>query len=561
MKHFCTLLTALMLASSAFATPATDNLSFRKGGKLAPIAHNNGKVKKSRAVSKISPEDLTGDIITEAPEGKTTEYSGASHSWYHVFALTEEDVKGYVTEITVTEDGKAYWKDPLSQAPFGSYIVGDVVGDKITFNFPQHISSDYTYIDWGLVYEFYVALFEATETVDEEGEASVSYSATDNQTVTFTINEDGTITQDGDAIIGMGDYDEWDEYFYFDGYADQNITLAPFADTTVEVPESVNFEDWVFTDDYNDLKKWLVKVGFDGNDVYVKNIAADAPEMTVKGTLDGDKITIANGQYLGKLYSRYNYTQAGTLEYVTDEETGRKVGYVVNIDSDFVFNYDAEAKKMTSPDIDSSLLFACGNGGETYNFVAVNPTIYNQGEITSYVPEAALITRVEDDWAYYEQIGLRFQNNLVNEDGQLLPEENFGYEIYIDGELFTFTAGDPYDHMTEDMTEVPYSYTDGYDIQYTPGTDYHYVYFYFNTMNSVGVRMVYNAPDGQKYYSGFSTMEVDFSGVENVNADKNVKSSEYFDIAGRRVDASAKGLVIKRSTMEDGSVVTSKVIR
>jgi hypothetical protein len=80
-------------------------------------------------------------------------------------------------------------------------------------------------------------------------------------------------------------------------------------------------------------------------------------------------------------------------------------------------------------------------------------------------------------------------------------------------------------------------------------------------MNSVGVRMVYNAPDGQKYYSGFSTMEVDFSGVENVNADKNVKSSEYFDIAGRRVDASAKGLVIKRSTMEDGSVVTSKVIR
>lgn len=559
MKYFCTLATALMLASSALASPAADNLSFREGGKLVPATHKSGVQIKSRSVAKISSEDLTGNIITEAPEGETKLYSGASHSWYHIFSLTEEDVKGYITEMTFTADGKAYWKDPLSQAPFGSYIVGDVEGNKITFNFPQHISSDDSMADWGLIYEFYVALFEATETVDEEGNTNVSYSPTENQTVTFTINEDGTITQDGDDIIGMGDYDEWDEYFYFDGYADKGITLSPFNDTVVEVPESVTYEDWLFNDDYN-KGKWLVKVGFDGNDVYIKQLCADAPEMTVKGVVDGDKITIANGQYLGALYSRYNYTQAGTIEYETNEETGKEVGYVVNTDADFVFNYDAAAKQMTSPDKDCSLMFANGVGGDSYNFVSVNPTIASQGEITSYVPEAALITKAEDDWAYYSQIGLRFENNLVNEDGQYMPEENFAYEIYVDGELFTFEAGDPYSHLTESMTEVPYSFNDNYDIQYTAGTNYHYVYFYFNTMSQLGVRMVYNAPDGQKYYSRLSVIDTDFSGVDNVNAEKGVKSAEYFDVAGRRVDASAQGLVIKRSVMEDGSVVTTKSI-
>ena len=407
-----------------------------------------------------------------------------------------------------------------------------------------------------MVYYFYVALFEGE--ITEDGDAD--FEATENQTVTFTIGEDGTLTQDGDAIIGLGDYDEWDEYFYFDGYGDKNMVVTPFNDTKVSVPESVTFENWVVEDDYNDLDKWLVKVGFDGDDVYVQGLSSDDSSMVFKGTVQGDKVVIPNGQYVGDLYYRYNYTQAGTVAYEYDEDYGREVGYVVNSDDDFVFNYDAEARKMTSPTEDSALLFSEGVNGTVYTTVTVNPTIYDQGEITSYVPEAAVITRAEDDWEYYEQIGLRFENNLVNEDGQLLPEENFAYEIYVDDELFTFTAGDPYYMMEEDMTEVPYSYTDEYDIQYESGTNYHYVYFYFNTMKKLGVRMVYNAPDGNKYYSRISSVDVDFSGVDEISAE-NVKSEEYYDLLGRRVDSTAKGVVIKRTTLTDGSKISSKVIR
>ena len=145
MKHFCTFVSALLLASSAIAATPADNLTFRQGGKIMPITHKKGNLKKGKSIAKITDADLTGDIITEAPVGETKHYSGSSMSYYHIFSLEEEEVKGAIYDITYTEDGKAYWLNPLSQAPCGSYIVGDVEGDKITFNFPQHLYDDFTY--------------------------------------------------------------------------------------------------------------------------------------------------------------------------------------------------------------------------------------------------------------------------------------------------------------------------------------------------------------------------------------------------------------------------------
>jgi hypothetical protein len=554
MKKFYSLIALAMMASTAFA--ASNGVAFRKGGSLVePRQHTS--VNKARAISKISEADLTGDIIDVAPEGETKYYSGASSSVYHIFSVTEEDVTGMTAEITFTADGKAYWKNPLSNAPFDTYIVGDVADSKITFQFPQHIYDDYSYADWGLIYEFYLAVYD--KTVDEEGASS--YDIADNQTITFSIAEDGTISQDGNQMIGMGDYDAWDEVFYFDGYGDQNIVLTPFNDTKVEAPETVVFEDWALTEEYNDNNKWLVKVGFDGNDVYVKGLCSDDRDMTFKGTIDGNRIIVPNGQYVGSLYYRYDYTQAGVIRYEYSDLYDREIGIVTDSADDFVFNYDSEARKLTSQNADCALLFSEGKNSGSYLTVTVNPTIADQGEITTYEPAAALITKAEDDWEWYEQIGLRFEVVLANVDGQLLPEENFGYEIYVDGELFTFTAGEPYVKLTEDLTEVPCTFSDDYDIQHTAGTDFYYVYFYFNTMKSLGVRMVYTTADGQKHYSKMSTLNVDFDGVEDITADKTVAGEEYFDLSGRRISGAANGFAIKRTTYTDGTFATSKVIR
>jgi hypothetical protein len=554
MKHFYSAIAAALVASSAWAVNAADNTPFRMGGKLATPDHKSVNIKKAKA-NKIAADDFSGDIVWEAPAGDTKIYSGASHSMSYIFSISEEDVKSMTSEITFTEDGKAYWKNPLSQAPFDSYIIGSVSGNKISFQFPQHVYEDATYADWGLLYEYYIAVFDNIS-YDEK----LSYTVSDDQTLTLTIADDGTISQDGDKWIGLGDFDQWDQAYYFDGYADKNIVLTPFKDVKVQAPASVVFEDWALKEDYNDTNTWLVKVGFDGSDVYVKGLSQDDSEMTFKGVVNGDKITIANGQYVGEMYYRYNYTQAGVVKYAFSEAYNREVGYVTNSDGDFVFNYDAEKRAMTSPSEDSSLLFAEGIGGTSYSTVTVNPSIYDQGEIKDYTPQTPVITKAEDDWDYYGQIGLRFESVNMNVDGQLLPLENFGYEIYVDDELFTFKAGDPYTKLTEDMTEIPYSFSDDYDIQYLAGTDYHYVYFYFNTMKKLGVRMVYTN-NGQKYYSKFATLSVDFDGVNDINVDKAVKDVQYFDLSGRRVDASTKGFIMKRTTFSDGTSSVTKVIR
>ncbi|MDE5876982.1 MAG: hypothetical protein K2H47_05750 [Muribaculaceae bacterium] len=51
------------------------------------------------------------------------------------------------------------------------------------------------------------------------------------------------------------------------------------------------------------------------------------------------------------------------------------------------------------------------------------------------------------------------------------------------------------------------------------------------------------------------------SAVESISAEKEVTSTEFFDLTGRRVSETAKGIVIIRQTFSDGTVKTGKIIR
>lgn len=51
------------------------------------------------------------------------------------------------------------------------------------------------------------------------------------------------------------------------------------------------------------------------------------------------------------------------------------------------------------------------------------------------------------------------------------------------------------------------------------------------------------------------------SAVESINAENGVASIEFFDLTGRRVSETAKGIVIMRQTFSDGTVRTHKIVR
>lgn len=545
MRRFYTFLALGATVASAFAVQSP----LRLGATLPAESLRVPCERNLSRASSLTSDDFTGEIVTEAPAGDTRHYSGASRGISNVFGVKEAPVDGAIADLTFTADGKVYWLNPLSSAPFGSYIVGDIKDNKITFKMPQHLHDE----DYGfMVYQMFATMMEVS--ISDDGK--ISYAPADDQTLELTLNADGTITQsETSAMLVLSDWDIYDEKLYFDGYGDGNYVLTLFDDQPVVVPADVKFDNWVINEDYNEYKRWLVKVGFDGNDVYIKDLDPTFPEWTIKGVLSGDKISFAADQYLGTAYYRYNYAVNATIEYVYDPDRGREVGYVVKADGPFVLDYDAAAKCMTAPNRDCTLVFNEGRASISANRVIVNPIISDQGALESLDPLMPEDLKAEYNQAD-EQVGLRFTSPCVNDCGQLFDPVLCSYEMYVDGELFTFEAG-VYPRLTETMTEIPYTFTDSYDIQYIAGTDYHYVYFYGSDMKSLGVRMIYTDPaDGSKHYSPIASLDIDFSGIEDVKADSNAPA-EYFNLQGVRVDNPAAGLYIRRQ----GNDVTKIMIK
>jgi len=60
------------------------------------------------------------------------------------------------------------------------------------------------------------------------------------------------------------------------------------------------------------------------------------------------------------------------------------------------------------------------------------------------------------------------------------------------------------------------------------------------------------------YSSGSLAIVADASGIDNIPAEKEIKSVEYFDILGRKIDAYTKGIVIQKITYTDGSIEVKK---
>ncbi len=568
MKKFLPILVAA--ASIASASAAGKTMSgvaarsiFSQKERVATMKERSQKLSARKAVKNLAPqriEDADFDdqtLITSAPSGTLTHYSASSYAYTSsYYGETIGEIDGVVADITITDDGKAYWLNPLSSAPFDSYIVGNVEGNKITFTFPQFIGQEDFYGIWEIYY--YAAMFTPYE--DEYG---TSFDEADDQVLVMTINADGTITQNGDAFLGLGDYDE--EYgFYFDGYADSQITLTPFNDVAVTAPTSAAFENWVIEEDYNDVPTWLMQGAVVGDDFYFKGFSQDYPEMTFKGHLETDGTTtyvsIPAAQFVGATSYRYNYLLTGKLSYEYDEDYDEEVA-TVDINSDaYKFAYDAENHRLTATAEDDILFFNEGTSALGAIAVAVNPTIYKQGEIIDYTPATPYDLDLDDSyWDYYDQMLFSFSAicQTVHED--LLPPANCSYEIFINGDLYVFTT-DEYTEFDQDYTEIPFNYTDDYDLEYTIGTETHYIYLNDDSMDSVGVRMIYTNPTtGEKFYSETATYYVDGSGIASVSADNSpVVSAEYFDITGKRVSAATTGIVIVRLTHADGTTTIAK---
>jgi hypothetical protein len=531
------ILTGALVAAS---TTAEASALKTRSAERQPLA------KVARVTAKEAP-DPDMEPIWEAPEGKTTLLSRSCDGFtYEAFEATHSRILGSIVTMVETEDGEVYLSNIASEYPCSTYIQATREGDTLTVKGPQAITWDYD--EWDELFTVYLVPME----VKIDPETNYGYfNATEDMTFQFKIEEDGSIVAaDPEMLLGVCTYgydNMGEEGYLWSGFGDRDIRLAKVTDSVVTPPEDGKILSWVWQDEYVTT---AVSVCIDGSDLYIAGMNRDLPTAWVKGTIEGDKVTFPSGQYLGPDYEIYylSYFCGADFSTETDEETGEEYP-VASLAEAAVFDYDAETSTLTSVNgyvINSTpdKLFPL------YGYEKV--TVGDQHRDVNAIP-ATPYNVFYTEGSYDANIWCQVPNTDV--DGKLLDENKLFYEIVMDGEPFVFTFDDYYD-LEEETSLIPYN-TNGYDI-YSEGTD-KTVYLYTLPETSIGVRSVYINENGEYLYSEIC-YDSELTSAKANMAEKEIKSVEWFDVAGRRVGRAVNGIAIKVTKYADGSLRREKVI-
>ena len=573
-KILLTLSGALLSVSAfgAFNAPVKSNGSI-KPGVPCQKTQKFGKLMTPSIASKATltrSDDDDFKVITEAPEGKTVTMLGASNSFYIYYEEVEMDeTYGIAYEGVWTDSGEVYLKNPISMLDWDTYIKGTVTEEGLQFDFPQPL---YRSVYQDETFDLYVDVLEYAEIEapnHPDGYYNTFVPAEDTRSIVFTKMEDGSYMMDEEYMLGATCEGTWQ------GYGEMMLQLTPFDATPEIIPEGIEYDySYILADEYTGwghTVKRPMGIGEKDGTTYIIGLASGMPDAVIYGTFDKEKntLTIPSNQFLGKYYNHYIFMMAGDGTTWYDEDWEMEMYSFGILDEPLVLNYDPETNifRPVIPEGSeySYVIFNFGNV-ETYpcEYYAID-RIYSQGEITDYAPIAPEVICVNDieimdpDYSY----SIEFNIFGDNKEGQILWEANIYYNIFINGELYTFTS-DEYpalaDQKINEVTDIPVFLNAGDDI-YADGR-YHGVALKRKDIKTIGVRSVYI--DGDIRAEGeivTVNTEGEIVSVAQTNASYPSKT-EYFDINGRKIANPAKGsLILKRITSADGNVNVEKLIK
>lgn len=487
--------------------------------------------------------------VVELPEGVETT------TWYK--SSYDSDDEFVFGEVQVGIDGKDIYVQGLCEYLPEAWVKGTIEDGVATFASGQF---------FGTYGEEYNLFFVGAD--GETGEVA---------DMTFTFDEEKGILTSGDIFVLAGNQAGTKMYDY---YYDVEITRDRPETFPVEAPEGLETETYFFTglsheykepeddedepllaranadgdDEEEPAEEWedwasQLEVGFDGNDVYFQGFCPDVPEFWVKGTLseDGKTVTIPANQFMGRYVFLWNIDYYFTATN-DDEEL-----------LDIVLNYDAETKTFTT---DQTLAL---NAAPDYLDYYV---LFKDVNITA-MPDVAAVPAdptIEDFGLSYGDYESHFTVPAKSVEGDDLLQSKLYYTIWVEKagvqEQLTIEAG-PYKKLTEDLVEIPYNFTDSWDIG-TGGS-----YFYWNqpvdemmTWTKIGLQSVYYG-GGVRNTSNIAWYDLtaywSTVGIDDINADNS--TVVYYDMQGRVADANAKGMLIKQTRQANGQVNTQKVLR
>lgn len=539
MKKILYLLAATALAGTTYA----QSITFKKDwGQIisvqkAPYVKHLMTQRRHNAPARVTESQTADDIIYSAEGEKRSYYRKTTAYFVAAGSVQQAKMEGSACNIVLGDENKVYVYNPITQYDTYSYIVGQRDGDTITFHTPQIVDVQYNE-DYTESTNIYATKFRKKK-----------LSATSYTFVADSINTDLKYVIKGDSISLVGG----DSIMLalanaegtWGGYGNAGDVLRKFTDTTVEVPADA--EELTYAMKCSDGTGKGVSVVFKDNDIYIKGIASAHPDSWVKGNIVGSTITIPSMQYLGlnETYGYYFYLAGAKRKEVydpSDDVTYIEYELVPNI----TMTLDEKSRTFKT---DLSLLYNAGNGILSYDAAYDSPEFspFNDVATTPATPIISTYMEYNEDAGYG---GLIFTLPTEDVNGNWINPEKMKYIIYGDDKAYEFTT-DLYTGIEENMTEIPYSFTD--DLDFTLQDGEHIVYLYEGGFSKMGVQSVYYG-GGERTVSPIVYQTSDGIKVKTTAP----VSTEFYDLQGRRLNNPTLGLTIMKVTYTDGSVKTIK---
>lgn len=499
-------------------------------------------------------------LITKPAEGKTINLYRTTTGFESVYYYgIPHKSTGDWQRLVFGNDNAVYLENPINSLYTKTWIKGyRAEGDTIAFQLPQPIYAEEDVFSGDTMYGYLYRLHP--ETVDDkntfrpnEGEA--------NQLLKYVWRNDSLImVMPKDEMIGMcranGNWTSYAEATYKAVKLDNN-TAAPSDAATVQDGLML------YMDVEGQSQLYPVKYAFDGDDVYLGDLSANIKGLWIKGKKEGTTVTFPPTSYIGidTTTACYMYASSAVMGKGVDE-MGTEFDKACLSTEPLVFTYDAENNALStkgimmihkSVDDDRST-----NIFDTYRYALINawdkrPAAPLPPKLTAFQPY--------DPNPWGGPGGLQFTLSYYSTDFNYLDPSHLYYNLYIDGELVTFSPDD-YQNLETEMTDVPYSFSDQYEF-YKYDENNRTIYFYKDVKKKIGMEAVY--VDGDlRFGSGITEYypNGDPTGVDMTEATvKQIKSVDFYDLLGRKLSAPAKGICIRTVTYTDGSKASRKIVK
>ena len=512
---------------------------------------------------KLVPNNADGqdptDIISQAPEGETKYYNESYEGW--VFWGQEyglQYMSGTTTnKIVWCSNGEVYIQNPVANYSTGTFAKGTYADGKITVELPQCIGSYYD--TDGNMKDMYL---NKLEEVEQDGEKYYMICYPEDNYLEYDVDDAGNVklnlgnSADYDVttgnnpkyLVGVTYSNEPHALQVWSGYGDTFETWNIIDNgEPVTPPADAVMQEWAFE---TLGKKSIVQVAVDGNDIYVDGFTSYMKGYWFKGTMEDGKITFSTNQYMGKNeWDQFYYFMAARI-FVDETSEWNQYEPIDKV----TLVYNPETGMYTAQE-DETFIVSMSNEYISATAIAENPSMWQQTpEMFKAKPLNPSLTNCLNNPGIST---LEWDIPNENEKGAILSGNKMYYNLYVDGELYTFTP-EEYPLFTEPTTDVPYEASNYYDI-YVYNTS-HTIYVKKDIAETVALQSFYVDEDGTKYASDLVTENVLDTGIGKVEGGKQAVSTEYFNLSGVKTTRPAAGMYIMKTKYNDGTSSVKKVL-